>query len=226
MNHPNALIIFAKYPDPDHTKTRLSPPLSRVDAANLYVSFLMDTLEMARRLSCVDLFLAYTPPQAENFFIDFAPEILRFPQTGNDLGERMHQAIEHILRSGFKRVVLIGSDLPHLQEDAILSGFDILQDGADVVLGPCEDGGYYLVGVTEPHPEIFNLPMSNPYVLARTRQRIDQLGLRLELLPENFDVDTYRDLLQLKNTLHLHEAIPAMHTRAWFTRNHLRHQSE
>lgn len=225
MDHPDALIIFAKYPDPNHTKTRLSPPLSRVDAANLYTNFLKDTLEMARRLSRVDLFLAYTPPQAESFFTDLAPDMVCFPQTGNDLGERMHRAIEHILQSGFKRALLIGSDLPHLQEDAILAGLNALQDGADVVLGPCEDGGYYLVGMTEPHPEIFSLPMSNPYVLARTRQRIDQLGLRLKLLPENFDVDTCSDLLQLENTLHIHGAIPAPHTRAWLAGKNLRQQS-
>jgi rSAM/selenodomain-associated transferase 1 len=138
------------------------------------------------------------------------------PQTGADLGERMHQALAALFAQGYRRVVLIGSDLPHLPAQTFRLGFESLRRDAEVVLGPSADGGYYLIGLTRPQPQLFDLPMSTPDVLRQTLERVERLSLRLTLLPGNFDIDTAADLEKLRTFLEESPAIPARYTRAWF----------
>jgi uncharacterized protein len=218
MTGPEALIIFAKQPDPQTTKRRLSPPLNRGDAASLYACFLEDTLAVARRVRGVKHIVAYDPPTAQAYFKALAPDFKCMPQTGNDLGERMHQALSASFAQGYRRVILIGSDLPHLPARIIAHGFRYLRQGVEVVLGPSADGGYYLVGLARPQPQLFDLPMSTPSVLRQTLAIVERLGLRLALLPENFDVDTAADLAKLKAMLEADASIQASRTRAWLRR--------
>jgi rSAM/selenodomain-associated transferase 1 len=212
---PEALIIFAKRPDPNNTKSRLSPPLNREDAARLYSCFLVDILATAREVQGAERFILYDPPAAEAYFAGLAPDFLLLPQSGGDLGKRMHLALAELLSRGYRRVVLAGSDLPQLRARALQQGFAALRDGAEVVLGPSADGGYYLVGLTRPQPEIFDLPMSTPEVLRQTLERIQRLNLRHVLLGEEFDVDTIADLKRLAAHLEANPDIPARNTRAW-----------
>jgi uncharacterized protein len=128
----------------------------------------------------------------------------------------MHQAFTMLFARGYRQVVLIGSDLPHLPVHTLVQSFQYLRQGAEVVLGPCADGGYYLIGLSLPQPQLFNIQMSTPYVLEQTLERIERLGLQLELLPENFDIDTAADLKKLRALLELDQSIPASHTRGWF----------
>jgi rSAM/selenodomain-associated transferase 1 len=219
MTGPEALIVFAKQPDPRTTKRRLSPPLGREDAARLYACFLEDTLAMARQVHGVSPIVAYDPPAARAYFTALAPDFERMPQAGSDLGERMHQALAALFTQGCRRAILIGSDLPHLAAQTIEQGFQHLRQGVEVVLGPSADGGYYLVGLTRPQPPLFDLPMSTPDVLRQTLAVVERLGLRLALLPENFDVDTAADLAKLQALLQADTSLPARRTRAWLARS-------
>ena len=211
----DALIVFAKQPDPLETKTRLSPPLVREDAARLYACFLADTLTSARQVTGVDRVLEFDPPSAEVYFRRLAPDFLLLPQAGRDLGERMQRSFDTLFDRGCRRAVLIGSDLPHLMPQSIEQAFDSLKQGAELVLGPSLDGGYYLVGLTSQQPGLFDLPMSTPDVLRQTLLRAGQLGLKMALLPEEFDVDTPADLERLQSHLKANPEIPALRTRVW-----------
>jgi len=178
-------------------KTRLSPPLSPEAAARLYQAFLEDVLEVARRLPGLTLALAYSPESAAPFFRGLVPpEVRLFPQTGADLGERMHRAFEWACAADFEAVLLRGADTPDLPEEVILEGDAALKEGrAQVVLGPSRDGGYYLVGLTRPQPELFQGPAwSTPGVLEETLSRARALSLTVHLLPPWEDIDTFPDL--------------------------------
>ena len=100
----NALIVVAKRPAAGHTKTRLSPPLSPIEAAALYECFLRDTLALMRRVPDVQPVIAYLPHEAESYFAQLAPEFERFVQTGDDLGARLDHALQHYLTLGYERV--------------------------------------------------------------------------------------------------------------------------
>jgi rSAM/selenodomain-associated transferase 1 len=220
MSVPEALVIFAKQPDPNDTKTRLSPPLSQEEAAGLYACFLADILATAREVAGAARFIFYDPPAAEAYFAGLAPDFHLYPQSGGELGERMHLAMAELLSRGCRRVVLAGSDLPHLPAEAFQQGFAALRQGAEVVLGPSADGGYYLVGLTRPQPELFDLAMSTPEVLRGTLERIQRLNLRRILLKEEFDVDTFADLRRLAAHLEDNPEIPARSTRAWLAESY------
>ncbi len=126
-------------------------------------------------------------------------------QPGGDLGERMALVIQEKLRSGFRRVVILGSDAPTLPDDHLRSAFEHLRR-VEVVIGPAEDGGYYLVGMTRLHPEIFmKIRWGTPEVLGVTRKRLKQAGVAFAELGQWHDVDTeadvtklWRDLLKMK----------------------------
>jgi uncharacterized protein len=215
MAQSEVLVVMAKKPDAWKTKTRLSPQLNAGDAADLYTCFLSDTLVEAASVGGVDHLIFYDPPQARQFFLDLTSEFQFLEQQGTGLGERMHQAFSILLSSGYQRMVLIGSDLPHIPAYTYQQGFKALRQGADLVLGPCADGGYFLIGLRRPESELFRIQMSTPFVLQQTVERARSSGLRVSLLPENFDVDTFSDLLHLIKHLVSNPEIQASHTRAW-----------
>jgi len=191
------LIIFAKEPRPGQVKTRLSPPLSPKEAAQLYHSFLLDILEEMARVPEVRLAMGFSPPGAQVIFRGLAPPGTDlFPQEGADLGERMARAFARGFAAGFRPVMLRGSDVPDLPAAVVSEAREVLAAGrAQVVLGPCPDGGYYLVGCSSPQPLLFQGPAwSSSTVLADTLRLARQQGLRVHLLPRWPDIDTYADL--------------------------------
>ena len=191
------LIIFAKEPRPGQVKTRLSPPLSPEEAAQLYHSFLQDILEEMARVPEVRLAVAFSPLEAQVFFRGLAPPGTDlFPQEGADLGERMAQAFARGFAAGFGPVLLRGGDVPDLPAAVVSEAAEVLAAGRDqVVLGPCPDGGYYLVGLSQPQPRLFQGPVwSSGTVLTDTLRLARELGLRVHLLPPWPDIDTYDDL--------------------------------
>ncbi|MBM4273941.1 MAG: glycosyltransferase [Deltaproteobacteria bacterium] len=192
------LIIFAKKPIPGQVKTRLTPHLSPEAAARLYQAFLMDILEESARLSQFRLALAYSPESAEDWFRKLASGgAWLFPQAGADLGERLARAFDGAFQAGYGPVLLRGSDTPDLPGNIIQEGGEVLESGQEqVVLGPTPDGGYYLVGLQEPQPALFQgLTWSTSRVLAETLARCESLSLKVHLLPSWPDIDTYADLL-------------------------------
>ncbi len=208
-----ALLVVAKRPTQGQTKTRLTPPLSAEHAAELYECFLRDTLELARAVSNVERLIAYAPVNERGYFEQLAPDFDLIPQIGANLGERLDNALTYCLRQGFTRAVIVDSDSPTLPPCYVASAFEEL-DAADVVLGPCEDGGYYLIGLTNPEPRLLReVQMSTPNVTRDTLALAKEKGLRVALLPQWYDVDTRDELERLERELPRSANGSARHTR-------------
>ncbi len=212
----NALIVVAKRPASGQTKTRLSPPLSPDQAAALYECFLRDTLDLVRRVPDVQPVIAYLPCEAEAYFAHLAPDFDRVVQTGSDLGARLDHALTHYLTHGYERVAVMNSDGPTLPLDYLSAAFEVLSDHVDVVLGPSDDGGYYLIGLKQPAPRLLrDVQMSTPRVTADTLILAEAEGLRVQLLPAWFDVDDVESLRRLTAELVTTPAHVAPHTRSF-----------
>ncbi len=220
------LSVVAKRPAPGQTKTRLCPPLDGVAAAALYECFLQDTLALMRRIPAVCRALAYAPPAELAYFRSLAPDFTLVPQLGADLGERLDNLLTGLLQeagaSGHSQAVVMDSDSPTLPPGYLVDAFQALDRGADVVLGPCEDGGYYLIGLNRPQPRLLrDVTMSTHYVLQDTLAIARDLGLTVALLPTWYDVDTAAELERLAQELATLSATVAPATRGWFARrNH------
>ena len=211
-----ALLVIAKRPAPGKTKTRLTPPLKAAEAARLYECLLQDTLELTRAVPGVERLIAYAPHNESEYFARIAPDFDLVPQTGANLGERLDNALTQCLQDGFTRVVIMDSDSPTLPSVYVARAFEAL-DTADVVLGPCEDGGYYLIGLAHPQPRLLReVRMSTPNVTRDTLALAQEEGLRVSLLPVWFDVDTRDELERLRRELHGATNGLARHTREFF----------
>jgi rSAM/selenodomain-associated transferase 1 len=213
---PNALLVVAKRPAPGRTKTRLVPPLSAEQAAALYECFLCDTLDLMRQIPGVQPVVVYLPAGAETYFASLAPDFERLLQRGANLGARLDNALTCYLQRGYQRVVVMNSDGPTLPPACLTAAFDKLAGEADVVLGPCDDGGYYLIGVKRPVPRLLReVQMSTANVTTDTLNLAKEEGLRVELLPEWYDIDSAVSLARLMDELVEAPCQVAPHTRAF-----------
>jgi hypothetical protein len=191
----NALIVVAKRPAPGRTKTRLTPPLSPVQASALYECFLKDTLELVRGLDGVQPAIAYLPQGEAAYFAGLAPDFELLLQQGEGLGARLDHALTTYLERGYRRVAVMNSDGPTLPRDCLTACFEMLDGEVDVVLGPCVDGGYYLLGTRQPVPRLLRgVRMSTPRVAADTLALAAEEGLTAHTLPGWYDVDDARSL--------------------------------
>lgn len=190
---------MAKRPQPGQTKTRLCPPLAPEQAAALYEGFLCDTLDLVWQVAGVRPAIAYTPEDARGYFAQLAPDTVLLLQQGVGLGERLAAVTTDALAAGAPALAAISSDSPTIPLSYLERAFNLLAEGADLVLGPADDGGYYLVGLRRPAPQLFlDVVMSTPSVLHDTLEVAAQLGLRTVLLPTWYDVDTIEDLDRLR----------------------------
>jgi rSAM/selenodomain-associated transferase 1 len=195
-----AVAVMARVPGFGPTKTRLCPPLTRDQAALGYRCFLLDRLDQLAALDGVAPVVAFTPAVAERQLAALVPRgVALRPQRGADLGARLDRVLTDLVADGHRGAMAIDSDSPTLPMAWLTRAADLLaHDKADLVLGPCEDGGYYAVGVQAPRPALFaDVPWSTPRVLSTTLARAHGLGLRVECLPTWFDVDTEGDLRRL-----------------------------
>jgi rSAM/selenodomain-associated transferase 1 len=210
------LLVVAKRPAAGQTKTRLCPPLSGEAAAALYACFLRDTLEMMRQVPDVARRIVYLPDDAAAYFHALAPDMALTPQHGAGLGERLDHLLTATLESGARQAVVMDSDSPTLPAGYLVQAFAALDGDADVVLGPCDDGGYYLIGLKRPQPRLLrDVEMSTPNVVRDTLALAEQLGLRAALLPSWYDVDTVAELARLRTELAMLPITVARHTRAF-----------
>jgi hypothetical protein len=196
----NALVIVAKAPIVGQVKTRLCPPLSTAEAAELFRCFLVDTVARACTVPEVQVCLAFTPADSEDLFRSLLPFPLRYlPQRGNSLGERLVNIFADLLHDGFTRIVIMDSDSPTLPTAYLQNAFTLLADPKnDAVFGPCSDGGYYLVGARAVHHGLFeNITWSTSSVLSETLTQARHHKLRVRLLPSWYDVDNGTDLHRL-----------------------------
>lgn len=191
-----AIIIFLKNPVAGKVKTRLAKSIGDEAALKVYLNLLKHTDETVSGLSS-DKRLYYSDhiPDKNIFFHENNGAFL---QQGRELGERMAAAFLETFREGYEKVVIIGSDCMQLKKENIQSAFNAL-DRKDVVIGPAEDGGYYLLGLKKLYPDLFlNKTWSSPFVLTETIQSVKNLGLQWALLPKLADVDEYSDLIKQK----------------------------
>jgi len=218
----NTLIVVAKRPAPGQTKTRLTPPLSAAQAAQLYECFLRDTLDLMRAVPDVRRAVAYLPIAARGYFAHLAPDFDLILQEGADLGARLDQALTHYLTRGTDHAVIMNSDGPTLPIDHVRQAFIELAAGAEVVLGPSADGGYYLIGLRRPAPRLLReVRMSTSQVLADTLALAREENLRVALLPAWYDVDEAESLARLMTELDTTPASVAPHTRSFLRQNPL-----
>lgn len=207
--------IMAKAPLAGDVKTRLCPPLTVAEAAELYRAFLCDKIEQVRSLEAASHVIAFTPEGERGIFEGLAPDFTLIPQRGADLGSRLAASFEYLFARGHAGVLLIDSDTPTLPTGFLSEALELIaKPGTDLVLGPSEDGGYYLIGLRTPRPELFaGVPWSTPAVLLETVRRARDLGLDVAWLPLWFDVDTGSDLTRLRASLGATGAASARHTR-------------
>ena len=198
-----ALAVMTKAPRAGKVKTRLSPPLTPDEAAALNICFLRDTTAAISRTANAGGargIAIYTPIGCEEAYDGILPvDFNLVPQRGDAFGERLAFATEDMLRLGFDSVCLINSDSPSVPHAAFSEAVEILsQPEESVVLGPSDDGGYYLIGLKKLHCELFeNIAWSTERVLDQTIDRAAQIGLPVRLLPTWYDVDDRKTLRRL-----------------------------
>jgi hypothetical protein len=211
----NTLLVVAKRPAAGQTKTRLCPPLDGETAAALYACFLRDTLDLMRQVPDLRREIVYTPEDAADYFAELAPDMALSAQQGADLGERLDNLLCAALAAGAGKAVVMDSDSPTLPAAYLVQAF-VLLDEHDLVLGPCDDGGYYLIGLKKPQSRLLReVTMSTPYVVRDTLAVADELGLRTALLPPWYDVDTAVELDRLRAELLESAANIAVHSRGF-----------
>ena len=198
-----ALAVMTKAPRAGKVKTRLVPPLTPEEAAALNVCFLRDitaAIEQATQNTKAVGVAVYTPAGAASSYRGIIPDdFFLVPQRGQAFGERLYFATEDLLRLGFESVCLINSDSPTVPAEAFIEAVQVLADPGDrVVLGPSDDGGYYLIGLKKLHRRIFaEIDWSTEKVLRQTTDRAEELHLDIHLLPAWFDVDDRATLRRL-----------------------------
>ena len=188
--------IFAKAPRPGFAKTRLIPALGAFGAARLQRALTLKTLATASRFSPSGVTLWCAPDTQARFFRALARRyaIQLSAQSDGELGERMHRAF--VAHGG--PLLLIGTDCPALAEHHLVTAGEALRHGNDAVFIPAEDGGYVLIGLRQPYPEVFrDIAWSTAHVMAQTRQRLRSAGLRWQELDPLWDIDRPADLARL-----------------------------
>ena len=198
-SHPShrRLLLFTKPAREGRVKTRLIGDLTAAEAAALHAAFLADLLDRLEG-GDFDLRLAWALEEGEAIPAGTVPGVR---QEGSDLGERLYRALAATAaEAGADSVAALGSDHPTLPVELVERAFERVEAGADVVLGPAEDGGYYLIALRAGAvaPRLFaEIAWSTDQVLPATLARCQELGLTVELLPMAADVDTPDDLRRL-----------------------------
>lgn len=197
MSHDNLCILFLKAPLPGHVKTRLQPQLTPQQSAALYTAMVEDQLK-ALADGGFDTVLFIAQDRHRELISNWlGPSRPMVAQQGADLGARMFHAFEWAHHRGYHRMVLIGSDTPGIDRPLMEEAFEALTTH-DVVLGPSNDGGYYLIGIRQAHEPLFqNIRWSTSTVLNDTHALAKSHGLSTNLLASRIDIDTFADVKQL-----------------------------
>jgi rSAM/selenodomain-associated transferase 1 len=225
-----AVAIVAKESRPGLSKTRLTPPLTPEEAAEINSCFLLDTaanLMEAGATVAIQGFVAYHPAGAAAFFRSLLPAAIRLlPPREAGLGPSLRHGCRDLLALGYGAACIINSDSPTLPAAYLSQASRALaRPGDRVVLGPSADGGYYLVGVKQAHDRLFeDVAWSTEVVLHQTVQRAAEIGLEVELLPEWYDVDDAASLHRLCEELS-RGGRRAVNTAAYLKRLAARHSS-
>jgi hypothetical protein len=232
-----AMAVMAKAPRPGRAKTRLCPPLRPGQAAELSAAFLRDVTEnirLAARAAPIHGYIAYAPAGEEQYFdshiadgtklvlADGSPPM---PCGVKGFGRSLLQAAQALFAGGHRAVCLVNSDSPTLPTSLLIEAACVLlRAGERVVLGPADDGGYYLLGMNQPHAHLFtDIAWSTASVAAATYERAVSLGLEVVSLPAWYDVDDAVSIARLLDKAARHpnglQPYAAPVTMAWIGRN-------
>ena len=213
METKNVICIFAKCPRPGTVKSRLGKAIGEKKTAFLARAFLMDTLSTTLRIKNASVALVHWPPDSAKEFEEIlylfskeeknrtvrkkSADIALLPQEGSDLGERMARASETLFDRGAEKIIIVGSDIPQLQPLIFRAALKLL-NRKKVVLGPTFDGGYYMVGINRPVPEIFNgINWGSPSVYRETCEILESRSIDWQEMELSYDIDSSDDLERL-----------------------------
>lgn len=194
---PNALILFTMLPMTGKTKSRLMPFLSAGECVCLYKCFLKDIWQKAGAVDA-DVYVFYAPRDSGGQIRSLlGEEVIALPQHGDDLGQKMKNAIGAVLRLGYGKVVLMGTDIPHIHTETIQNAFGNLEQ-KDIVIHPALDGGYYLIGMKREFTSIWNIRRyGTNTVMYDTLQHMKAENLSIAVGQMYYDIDRKEDLKQL-----------------------------
>lgn len=194
--------IMAKYPEEGSVKTRLVPPFTSSQASSLYEALLLDTIQTVNKLDpCFQKVLFYHPENKRQYFNNITDsDWLVLPQSGRDLGERIKNAFLEFIDHK-SPMIIIGSDSPALPDQYLIDSIGLLSDN-DIVFGPAEDGGFYLIGIEDMSlryiEDLFkNIRWSTSNTLSDFRENINMIKKRVALSGEWYDIDTIKDIEKL-----------------------------
>jgi rSAM/selenodomain-associated transferase 1 len=215
---------MAKAPRESEVKTRLVPPLTFKEAADLSSCFLRDLAGSIVNLDpLVQPVCCFAPEGAEASFRNLLPDgFLLLSQRGDSLASRLTHAVDDLFSAGFRTVCLIGADSPTVPATVLKEAIRVIGNSEhQIVLGPSQDGGYYLIGLNSRYPELFEgIAWSTNMVVRQTTQRANSVRLSIYSLPTHYDIDNANDLAKLCDEL-LGPARPSDKTIAPITRSFL-----
>ena len=193
------LIVYVKKPEAGKSKTRLGAHIGYNQAAGVYArllfSYLADLLR-SDSLEGVAITLAAADKDSAAFFKSAYPEFRIVEQIPEGLGERMWASFDEVFTLGADAAVLTGSDIPFLSAELVAAAFQKLEEN-QIVLGPAEDGGYYLIGMQRPGWKVFDdIPWSTKTVLEKTMNKLNALRLKYAVLPKRSDLDVEADYIR------------------------------
>ena len=200
MNSTTLLGVFAKYWEAGKVKTRLAEGTSDQFAAELYQAFILTTLERVSGIATSQMLCVTPADKLTEFALVSPPNWTIATQAEGDLGVRMQSFFQQAIEHQFDKTILIGTDSPTLPASIITQAYNAL-DNVECVIGPANDGGYYLIGCQQQIPPVFeSIDWSTSQVLAQTISALDKAEVAYELLPPWFDVDTIDDLKNLRDS--------------------------
>ncbi len=220
MTDKRCVILFVKLPERGRVKSRLALHAGEDTALRLYENMVLDVIDMLKR-GRFPFRICYTPPDARDQMTGWlGQEYDYLPQTGDDLGDRMEEAFAGVFSGDVEEALLIGSDIPGLTTEVIEEAFTSLLTN-DAVIGPADDGGYYLIGFRKNTftSRIFHdMVWSTSTVFRETLDRLQEASVTLHVLPEMTDIDTLEDLRTLLSQVKGPQSEPSR-TRSFLARH-------
>ena len=202
MPAKNALLVFIKTPKINYVKTRMATHLQPDEILHLYKAFLRDIDKRFNKSRLYDTWYIISPDYFNKRVLSDCIKMKNYLfQEGDSLGERMNRAFEMFKEKTYSKMVVVGSDIPNISQKILNSAFSKL-DTADCVLGPTDDGGYYLIGLKQPQYALFqDIEWSTDKVFKQTLEKAKKNHIETKTLSTLNDIDTFEDLQTLKNML-------------------------
>ncbi|MDR3666677.1 MAG: TIGR04282 family arsenosugar biosynthesis glycosyltransferase [Ignavibacteriaceae bacterium] len=200
MRNKSSLIVFLRYPEKGKVKTRLAATTSEEFAQQWYRKCVDKIMSEIDKIPNIETNIFYSDRKEKEKVIKWlGNKFIYHHQEGTDLGEKMQNAFFNVFSHNSGKVIIIGTDIPDLNQNILTNAFELL-DKNDIVLGPSVDGGYYLLGMNRLHNSLFEgIEFSTSTVLSETISKIDKLGLTFSILPKLQDIDIEDDLIKWQN---------------------------